>query len=90
MSMKLIIAILNDYDFSAVIDKLQETEYIYSKIDSTGGFLRQGKTTLMLGVPEDQVDDAVRVINHRCSPSVNPLRTKATLMVLDVEHFEQI
>lgn len=90
MEMKLIITILDDYDFSSVMDALQATDYSYSKIDSTGGFLRQGKTTLMLGVPAEKVDHAIQIINQESRPSVNPLKTKATIMVLDVDHFEQI
>jgi len=90
MTMKLIITILNDADFGSVIDRLEDTDYVYSKIDSTGGFLREGKTTLMLGVPEEEVDHVIQLIQKSCSPGVNPLRTNATLMVLNVHHFEQI
>jgi uncharacterized protein YaaQ len=90
MAMKLILTILNDKDYGSVIDTLEDTDYVYSRIDSTGGFLREGKTTLMIGVPEEQVDDAVHMIQQSCSPAVNPLRTNATLMVLNVDHFEQI
>lgn len=88
--MKLLISILNDADYFKVSGHLEKTDYVISKIDSTGGFLREGKTTLMLGIPDKEVDRAIELIQHYCSPSVNPLKKKATLMVLNVEHFEQI
>ena len=90
MAMKMIIAIVDDSDTPDVISRLDEAGIIFSKIDTTGGFLRKGKSTLMLGVKENEVDRAIDTINQSCDPSVNPLKNKATIMVLNVEHFEQI
>jgi uncharacterized protein YaaQ len=87
--MKMIVAILHDDDADNVIEALMTSELSVTEIASTGGFLRQGSSTLMIGVDNDSVDDAIQLINNNCTPSVEPMRKKATLFVLNVEHFEQ-
>ena len=88
--MKMIVIILSDEDSNTVIQALEDAGYIVIKIDSTGGFLRQGSSTIMTGVPTKQVDQAIEIINNCFSLTIDPLATKGTLFVLNVEHFEQI
>ncbi len=88
--MKMILTILNDEDSGCVFDALQEENYTVTRIDSTGGFLRLGSTTLMIGTEDDRVDQAIQLINAQCAPSVEPIARRATVFVLNVEHFEQI
>lgn len=89
MSMKMIIAILDDKDTQRVTSELAQSGYTVTKIDSTGGFLRRGNSTLIIGVEKHKIDEAIDIINYACEPAVNPLKRRATIMVLDVEHFEQ-
>ncbi len=51
-SMKLIIAIVQDQDIPSLIDDLTENEFRVTKLASTGGFLKSGNTTLLIGVEE--------------------------------------
>ena len=87
--MKMIVAILQDEDAKSVTQALMNSELCVTEIASTGGFLRQGSSTLMIGVEDASVDEAIQVINHNCTPSVEPMQKRATLFVLNVEHFEQ-
>jgi uncharacterized protein YaaQ len=87
--MKMIVAILQDEDAEAVAQALSTSELSVNRIASTGGFLRQGSSTLMIGVEDQHVDEAIQIINNNCTPSVEPMLKRATLFVLNVEHFEQ-
>ncbi len=88
--MKMIVAILRDEDTECVIQSLAEEGLHVTRIASSGGFLRQGRSTLMIGVEHDKVDQAIQSINDSCTPSVEPMLRKATVFVLNVEHFEEI
>jgi len=87
--MKMIVAILQDEDAETVSQALLSSELCVTEIASTGGFLRQGSSTLMIGLDDAAVDDAIQIINNNCTPSVEPMLKRATLFVLNVEHFEQ-
>ena len=51
--MKLIIAIVQDEDASRLISSLMNEGYSATKLATTGGFLRSGNTTLLLGVDDN-------------------------------------
>jgi len=87
--MKMIVAILQDEDAESVTEAMMKSELCTTRISSTGGFLRQGSSTLMIGVDDESLDDTIQIINNNCTPSVEPMRKRATLFVLNVEHFEQ-
>jgi uncharacterized protein YaaQ len=87
--MKMIVAILQDEDAEPVLKALSESRLSVNRVASTGGFLRQGSSTLMIGVDNEDVDDAIEIINNHCTPTVEPMLKRATLFVLNVEHFEQ-
>ena len=88
--MKMVVVILSDEDSNTVIQALEEAGFVVIKIDSTGGFLRQGNSTIMTGVPKDQVDHAIDIIKDCFTLSIDPLARNVTLFVLNVDHFEQI
>ena len=88
--MKMVMAILEDTDSNQVMNSLHQAGFPLTLIDTTGGFLRRGNSTIIAGVSDDQVDQVVDLINQECSPCGNPFKKRATLMVFDVDHFEQI
>ena len=90
MKMKMLLAILEDYDSNAVMESLHRAGYPLALIDTTGGFLSSGNSTLIAGVKDSQVDEVINLINQECSPCVNPFKKQATILVFNVEHFEQI
>ena len=87
---KMILAILKDEDALLVTEALSNSGYWISRIASTGGFLRQGRSTLMFGVEKNQVDHAIQIIHDNCSPTVEPISKRANIFVLHVDHFEQL
>ena len=90
MNKKMILAILEDADSNKVLRSLHDAGYPLTLIDSTGGLLRRGNSTLIAGVDKSDVDNVIHQINKECSPCVNPFKKRVTIMVFDVEHFEQI
>ena len=90
MNKKMILAILEDSESSTVMRALHDAGHPLTLIDSTGGLLRRGNSTLIAGVDEKNVDAVINLIHKECSPSVNPFKKRAIIMVFDVDHFEQI
>ena len=64
--MKLIIAIVQDEDASRLVSKLMNEGFGVTKLATTGGFLRAGNTTLLVGVDDDKFDAAMAVIEKVC------------------------
>lgn len=64
--MKLIIAIVQDQDAISLIGDLTEENYRVTKLASTGGFLKSGNTTLLIGVEEDEVDEVISIVDRNC------------------------
>ena len=57
--MKMIIVILKDHLTDTLTAALTGAQYRVTRIASTGGFLRSGTTTMLVGVEEAQVDAAI-------------------------------
>ncbi len=64
--MKLIIAIVQDEDSSKLLSKLMKAGFSATKLATTGGFLKAGNTTLLLGVEDEKMHEAVHVIESVC------------------------
>jgi uncharacterized protein YaaQ len=88
--MKLILAILRDQDCEPVTNTLVATGFGVTRIASTGGFLRRGSTTLMVGVDDERVEEAIQLVDKNCSPEESPDTNRATLFVLKVDQFTQL
>ena len=67
MSMKLIIAVVNSDDASAVLGGLSKAGYSATRLSTTGGFLRAGNVTLLIGVEEEKVDEVIALIGEYSS-----------------------
>jgi uncharacterized protein YaaQ len=65
--MKLVVAVVQDQDAPLLLDKLSEEKIRATKLASTGGFLKQGNTTLLIGVNENLVDTVLDIIRRTCS-----------------------
>ncbi|WP_082235847.1 cyclic-di-AMP receptor [Halobacillus massiliensis] len=65
--MKMIIAIVQDKDSNRLTDALADNDLQTTKLSTTGGFLREGNTTFMIGCDDNQVDDALDIIRKNCS-----------------------
>lgn len=60
--MKLIIAIVQDEDAGKLNTALMSEGFSVTKLATTGGFLRAGNTTLLIGVEKSRLDTAMEVI----------------------------
>jgi uncharacterized protein YaaQ len=96
-AMKLIVAIVRAEDANEVIRVLLEAEHRLTRINTTGGFLRRGNATLLIGVKAEQVDEVIRLIQTSCRPRPEPAPIEqgipeyaATVFVLDASHFVRI
>lgn len=65
--MKLILAVVQDKDSNRLVDALSENKFRTTKLSSTGGFLKEGNTTLMIGCEDKYVDQALDIIKENCS-----------------------
>lgn len=64
--MKLIISIVQDEDASRLVGELMSDGFGVTKLATTGGFLRAGNTTLLAGVEDDRLQEAMDVIEKVC------------------------
>ena len=64
--MKLIIAIVQDEDASRLIGTLMSDGFRVTKLATTGGFLRAGNTTLLIGVEDEKLSAALAIVEKIC------------------------
>jgi uncharacterized protein YaaQ len=86
--MKLIIVIARDHDADVVTQALTAESFRVTRIASTGGFLRSGVATLLVGVEDAQVQPAIDLM--RATLNKIPGRSQVALFVVPVERFEQL
>jgi len=86
---KLIIAIVRDADAGPVIDQLVAHGRCVTRVASTGGFLRRGNVTLLIGVEEQHVQPVIDTLRDTCAPP-EPGHHRAIIFVVDAPHFEQV
>lgn len=75
--MKLVLAIVQDDDSLDVIEELTENNYRVTKLATTGGFLKAGNTTLMIGVEKEVVNDVIKIIENICKKRKEIVSTSA-------------
>jgi uncharacterized protein YaaQ len=64
--MKLIIAVVQDQDVDRLVDALMDGGFRATKLASTGGFLKAGNTTLLIGVDDSQAERVVDIVKETC------------------------
>jgi uncharacterized protein YaaQ len=73
---KLVVVVVQDKDAMRLLEALVEQGHRATKLASTGGFLREGNTTLIIGAEDQQVDailDTIRDVCHARQRLVTPL-----------------
>jgi uncharacterized protein YaaQ len=66
--MKLIYVIVRNIDSGDVTHALNKQGFYVTKLASTGGFLREGNTTLMIGTDADKVEEVIDIVKNTCGP----------------------
>jgi len=87
--MKMIIVIVKDADAEHVTQALTAGAFRVTRIASTGGFLRSGVVTLLIGVDDERVEAGIQVIRDRLGESTSK-ESRATLFVVPVQRFEHV
>lgn len=64
--MKLLIAVINKSDRHRLREALVENEVRFTVVSSTGGFLREGNVTMLIGVDDDRVETVLGLIAQHC------------------------
>ncbi len=75
--MKLIIAIVNKDDSPTVVSKLNKEGFMCTKLSTTGGFLRAGNTTLLIGTEYEKVEDVIDILRKYCSKRTETINAAA-------------
>ena len=79
--MKLVAIVLPGAQADGAVEGLLEAGLRVTRLASTGGFLRQGNTTLILGVEDDAVERVLELVREK-APG-------ALAIVLPLERYER-
>ncbi len=63
--MKLVLVVLSNAQADEEVETLLAEGYRVTRLASTGGFLRQGNTTLILGVEDTQTEHILETLQQR-------------------------
>lgn len=83
--MKLVFAIVQNDDVKGLVNALIEHEVSVTRISSSGGFLRGGNTTLMIGVEKDRVDETLAIIKSKSSRREKLTASSAAMPSINME-----
>ncbi len=89
--MKLIVAIMED-DLSHILSKeLLENKISSTKLSSTGGFLKKGNTTMLIGTDVEKEQSILDLIKKVCDENdiESDNESKANIFVMDLEDFKK-
>jgi len=64
--MKLIIAVVQDKDSHRLSNELVKQNIRATKLASTGGFLRSGNTTFLIGIEDERINEVLKLIKENC------------------------
>ena len=80
--MKLAVFIVENNRVDATVDALVGQGFRVTRLASTGGFLRRGNTTLLVGVEDTEVERAKGVVHTKAPGSV--------FLTLDLDRYERL
>ncbi|KGA96467.1 hypothetical protein AJ85_20010 [Alkalihalobacillus alcalophilus ATCC 27647 = CGMCC 1.3604] len=64
--MKLVMAVVQDKDSNRLSDALIEADFRATKLASTGGFLKAGNTTFLIGTEDEKIEGLMEIIKENC------------------------
>ena len=65
--MKLVIGIINSDDANDLLAEITKASFQATKLSTSGGFLKLGNVTVLVGVEDEQVDEVVGIFRSCCS-----------------------
>lgn len=57
---------MQERDAGKLMDALTGAQYQATMLASTGGFLREGNSTILIGLEESQVEDLLEIVRRTC------------------------
>lgn len=88
MKMKMITAIVNKKDAGEVCDALAEEKFTFTKMATTGGFLKAGNVTLLIGTDDEQVERALELIRKHCAQRMEPMPAVMNVSAPALIHYQ--
>ncbi|AQP54330.1 hypothetical protein CBF34_03225 [Vagococcus penaei] len=64
--MKLVLAIVQNKDSNRLSSEFNAANVRATKLSTTGGFLRAGNTTFLVGIEDDRLDELLEIIKANC------------------------
>lgn len=64
--MKLVVTVIHDRDKHKTMDALRRAGFKFTQVASTGGFLREGNVTLLIGTEDENVEQLLSLIGESC------------------------
>ena len=65
-TVKMVVAIVHDHDAHNLMEALSSSNFKATKMATTGGFLREGNTTFMIGTDKEHLDEVMEIIKDNC------------------------
>lgn len=62
----MIVAVIQDQDSNRLSKALVEADVRATKLASTGGFLKAGNTTFLIGIEDERIDEVLKLIKDNC------------------------
>ncbi len=85
--MKLIVAIVQDHDASKAVDELIGHGFGATRINTAGGFLKRGNSTILTGVEDERANEVIQILRdtcHRTQAESNQRTSAGIIFVLPV------
>ncbi|EOT41237.1 MULTISPECIES: cyclic-di-AMP receptor [Enterococcus] len=77
--MKLIMAIVQDKDSNRLANEFIDNNIRATKLSSTGGFLKAGNSTFIIGIEDERVQEALELIKKTCQSRKQYVSTPMSL-----------
>lgn len=73
--MKLVIGIVNNDDAGDLIAEITQASFQVTKLSTSGGFLKMGNVTVLVGVEDERVDEVIEIFKNCCSRRTQMIST---------------
>jgi uncharacterized protein YaaQ len=87
--MKLILAVIRDSDEAHVVEQIVNLGLRVTRMASTGGFMRRGMVTLMIGVEEENFQMVIDLVKKTCTIA-DGFENRAVLFIINTVDFHRV
>ena len=74
---KLIMAVMQKDDYENAVEELNRRSIFVTKLSSSGGFLKKENITILIGVPDDKLEDTLNVLKTSAGRRKTTVYTQA-------------